>query len=232
VATSWFRRLFDRLGARPQTLGASAQADRIEAVWRRRRELESAAALFHALRRAIGTGPLELAAIRQLAGNLRGGFGSEYAARGGHVEEHIAFWRELAERERDREDGDGAAARAFLADCLLAAGRLPEALAEFARAFAVEPTLLHEFGEELLEVTRKAGGAPWLDYRLACLRAAIAMGGDGEDGDEVRELYGELCDEYRGDPTALAGIRAVGREIDQAVARGDLPRALVRRGPR
>src|SRR5690606_17521895 len=140
-------------------------------------------------------------------------FGSEYASLGGHVDLHINFWRDLSDRSP--------AARAFLADCLLANHQATEAMAEFARAFAADPLLLHEFGHDLLDVARDLGRPAWL-----------VVGGGDEDADAVRELYGELCDEYRGDPTALAGIRAVGREIDQAVVRGELPRALVRRAPR
>ena len=77
-----------------------------------------------------------------------------------------------------------------------------------------------------------------LDARLAALRAQLAAlptgdpDGDGEAADQVREAYGELLDEYRADPASLTRIREVGRLIEQAVERGDLPRALIRRGPR
>jgi hypothetical protein len=227
MAGAWLRRLFDRLGAaRPAAEVRSAQAERVDAVWEGRRELGSASALFDALRGAVGRGPLDDAAVRRLAGHLRGGFGSEYASRGGHVEEHIALWRDLADRSANP------AARGFLADCLLAAGRPTEAMAEFAAAFAADPGLLHEFGDELADAIRGIGGEAWLDYRLACLRAALAVGGDDDDADQVRELYGELCEEHRAEPASLDRIRAVGRQIEEAVARGDLPRALVRRGPR
>lgn len=79
------------------------------------------------------------------------------------------------------------------------------------------------------------GGEVWLALRLGWLRAALAeqrrRAGDGED-DGIRELYGELLDEHRDQPAALARIREVGRLIDEAVERGDLPRALIRRAPR
>jgi tetratricopeptide (TPR) repeat protein len=232
MAVAWLRRLFERLGAaRPPAGGGSAQAERVDRVWQGRGALGSAAALFEALRRAIGDGPVEADALRRLADHLRGGFGSEYAARGGHVEEHIEFWRALAGR-----DG-GAAARGFLADCLLAAGRREEAMAEFDRAFTAEPALVLEFGDELYEVAREVGGPAWVGYRLACLRVALAALGDprardDEDADQIREMYGELCEDHRGDPTAEARVREVGREIEAAVERGALPRALVRRTAR
>jgi hypothetical protein len=76
-----------------------------------------------------------------------------------------------------------------------------------------------------------------LEVRLATLLAQLTAlpGGDpdedGEAGDQVREAYGELLDEYRADPASLSRIREVGRLIEQAVERGDLPRALIRRGP-
>jgi hypothetical protein len=77
-----------------------------------------------------------------------------------------------------------------------------------------------------------------LEVRLAALRAQLAAvpTGDPEEdgvaGDQVREAYGELLDEHRADPESLSRIREVGRLIDLAVERGDLPRALIRRGPR
>jgi hypothetical protein len=228
MAAAWLSRLFERLGsARPSGAARSAQAERVDAVWARRASLGSASALFSALGEALGRGPADDEAIRRLAEHLRGGFGTQSALRGGHVEEHLALWRRVADESGHPH------ARGFHADTLLACGRPAEAMAEFARAFAVDPTLLHEFGDELYEVTRELGGVAWLDYRVACLRAALAAGpGPLPDDDEIRELYGELCDDHADDAEALARIREVGRQIDDAVARGDLPRAMVRRRPR
>lgn len=226
VVGSWLQRILERLGAARPPAAETAAARRVDAVWDRRREHASAAALFGALRHAVEPGPLDAASIRRLAGHLRGGFGSDYAARGGHIDEHIGFWRGLA------DEHDHPAARAFLADCLLAADRPAEALAEFERAFAADPGLLHEFGEDLLPVARGLGGEPWLGYQLACLRAALTVTADGEDADAIREAYGELCEEHHDAPAALVRIREVGRLIDGAVDRGELPRALLRRGPR
>jgi hypothetical protein len=56
VPTAWLRRVFARLGATRSHAETSPQADRIDAVWLRRGELGSAAALFDALRDAVGPG--------------------------------------------------------------------------------------------------------------------------------------------------------------------------------
>jgi hypothetical protein len=72
-----------------------------------------------------------------------------------------------------------------------------------------------------------------LESRLAKLRAKLAAAAgandDGEAADVVREAYGELLDEYRGDADATSRIRDVGRLIEEAAQRGELPRALIRR---
>jgi hypothetical protein len=129
-------------------------------------------------------------------------------------------------------------ARARRAEALLAAGRRDEAMAEYLAVLARDPGLLVELGAEPERVAADMGGDVWLEYRLLALRAALDAAGlpdpDDRDGDTdwVREVYGELLEEHRGHPARLARIRAVGRLIDAAVARGDLPRALVRRAPR
>ncbi|HEU5060682.1 MAG TPA: hypothetical protein VFU21_29325 [Kofleriaceae bacterium] len=124
-------------------------------------------------------------------------------------------------------------ARARRADGLLAAGRREEAVAEYLEVFARDPGLMVELGPGIEQVAAELGGDMWLDFRLAGLRAALEVAGDDDaDTDWVREAYGELLEEHRDDGARLARIREVGRLIDAAVARGDLPRALIRRGPR
>lgn len=126
-------------------------------------------------------------------------------------------------------------ARAGRAAALLASGRREEAMAEYLAVLARDPGLLVELGDEPERVAAELGGEVWLEYRLLALRAALDAPGAAEadgDTDWVREVYGELLEEHRGDRARLARIRAVGRLIDAAVARGDLPRALVRRAPR
>ena len=144
-------------------------------------------------------------------------------------------------RESSRTAGAADAelhALARRADSLLAAGRRDEAMAQYLAVFARDPGLLVELGGELERVAAEMGGDVWLDYRLAGLRAALEQAGQGDDGpdggdaDWVREVYGELLEEHRGDAAQLARIREIGRLIDAAVERGDLPRALIRRAPR
>jgi hypothetical protein len=135
-------------------------------------------------------------------------------------------------RAPDREPVQDAElhARARRAEAQLAAGHKAEAMAGYLAVFARDPGLLVELGAELEPVAAELGGEIWLEFRLLGLRAGLE--GAADDPDWVREAYGELLEEYRDDPVRVARIRAVGRLIDAAVARGDLPRALVRRAPR
>jgi hypothetical protein len=133
-----------------------------------------------------------------------------------------------------RDDPD-LLARARRADGLLAAGRRDEAMAEYLEVFSRDPGLVVELGPAIEQVAAEMGGDVWLDFRLAGLRAALdvaATGADDADSEWVREAYSELLEEHRDDGARLARIRDVGRLIDAAVERGDLPRALLRRGPR
>ena len=128
--------------------------------------------------------------------------------------------------------------RARRADALLAAGRREEGMAEYLEIFARDPGLLVELGPGVEQVAAEMGGDVWLDFRLVGLRAALDVAAAAlavdDDGDTewVREAYGELLEEHRDDGARLSRIREVGRLIDAAVERGDLPRALFRRGPR
>lgn len=54
---------------------------------------------------------------------------------------------------------------------------------------------------------------------------------DAEElGEEVRERYSELLDEYRDDPDALTRIRVLGAIITRLENEGLLPQCLIRRG--
>lgn len=68
-----------------------------------------------------------------------------------------------------------------------------------------------------------------LHWRIAVLRAVVAA---PPDGDAVRELYGELVDRYREQPSRLAALRPLGDEIRRREADGSLPRSLVARSDR
>jgi len=151
-------------------------------------------------------------------------------------------------RERLRGSPGAAAAAAELraeeerlarADVLLAEGRRDEAMAEFLAVFSREPTLLDHFSARLDPIAGELGGEVWLAYRLIGLRAALEAARTpsfSSDADELAELlresYVELLEEHRGSSEATQRIRAIGRLIDEATSRGELPRALIRRAPR
>ncbi|MBA3819130.1 MAG: hypothetical protein H0X17_09585 [Deltaproteobacteria bacterium] len=73
------------------------------------------------------------------------------------------------------------------------------------------------------------GGELALRWRIAVVRSVIA---NPPDGDAVRELYGELVDRYRDDPTGMAALRPLGDEIRRLEAEGLLPSAMVARSDR
>jgi hypothetical protein len=75
----------------------------------------------------------------------------------------------------------------------------------------------------------EVGGELALRWRILVLRAYIA---DPPDADAVRELYGELIDRYRGDPTSLARLKPLGDEIRRRESDGSLPSTLVARSDR
>ncbi len=176
--------------------------------------------------------------VELCAANLRGHCGEELDRIAPHVEEHLDFWTALAECTSSQ------LARLCRAELLLHKGDRDRALEEFLDALECDPSLVG-FRSELAELARERAGEAWLRHRLVILRAALAgqrpdgaegrVGDetdDGADDDHVRELYCELLEEYRADPEALARIRELGALIDEAVDRGDLPRAIVRRAPR
>ncbi|MGE0548512.1 MAG: hypothetical protein AB7O24_16630 [Kofleriaceae bacterium] len=75
----------------------------------------------------------------------------------------------------------------------------------------------------------EVGGDLALRWRIAVVRGVMAA---PPDGDAVRELYGELVDRYRDDPSRLAMLRSIGDEIRKLEADGALPSALVARSDR
>jgi hypothetical protein len=68
-----------------------------------------------------------------------------------------------------------------------------------------------------------------LEQDLAALRALLAS---PPDDDSIRELYGELVDRYREDPSSLEKLRPLGDEIRRLEAEGQLPSTLVVRSDR
>lgn len=228
MAPAWLSHLVDRLRARGD--GVSERERRVLAILVRRASFADEAAFLAELRAELEpeAGSIDEHTVEVLALNLRGHHGEELDRVGVHVGEHLALWSSVVERSASH------LARACRADVLLLAGDRGAALADFLAAVDGDPGLV-AFQPDLAELAREEGGEARLRFRLAELRAALAGLGsddDGDDDDRVRELYGELLEEFRADPGAIARIREVGALIDAAVDRGDLPRAIVRRGPR
>lgn len=75
----------------------------------------------------------------------------------------------------------------------------------------------------------EVGGELALGWHLAVVRAVMVA---PQDGDVVREAYGELVDRYRDDKAALAVIRPLGDEIRRRESDGSLASVLVARSDR
>ena len=204
------------------------------ALLERRPDFADDAAFLDALAGELAP-PIDDDVVHLVAGHLWGHCGEGLDRIGPHLRAHIDFWTELARRSSSQ------LARACRAELLHRAGESDVALAELLDALEFDPGLVH-FRTGLHQLAEQRGGEAWLLHRLARIKAALAgmrtAPGEGpptdEDADDdlVRELYGDLLEEHRGDPEALARIRELGPLIDEAVDRGDLPRAIVRRGPR
>jgi hypothetical protein len=111
-------------------------------------------------------------------------------------------------------------------------------LAALAARIETDPAALAELRADGDALAEKAdpGGAPAaeqgdtaLRWRIAVVRAVIAA---PRDGDEVRELYGELVDRYRDQPERMAALRPLGDDIRRLEAEGTLASSLVARSDR
>jgi hypothetical protein len=226
----WIERLLHKIARR----SSGQQGSRIKRVLSRESAFESRRDFLAALLSELKEGEeLGSEALRALVASLRRYYGEpEGTLVRGTLDPHLVddlawFWGDLARRS------GSAFARACHGEALLAAGETRAAMEAFQTAFAMEPSLIFEFAE--LRSVAAGLGRQWeLGYELAWLRAALAStpaaGDEDAAGDEVRELYSELLEEYASEPEALEKIRELGAEIDRAVASGRLPRALVRRG--
>lgn len=233
MAPAWLSHLVDRLRARGD--GASDRERRVLAVLAGRAGFADESAFLAALRAELGQpgaaaqpDTIDEHTVEILALNLHGHDGEELDRAGAHVGEHLALWSSVVERSASH------LARACRADVLLRAGDRAAALADFLDAVEGDPGLV-AFQPDLAGLAREAGGEATLRFRIAELRAALAglASDDGDDDDDrVREMYGELLEEFRAQPGAIERIREVGALIDAAVDRGELPRAIVRRPPR
>ncbi len=236
MAVAWLHHLIDRLRGAPGPR-AAVQERRVRAIVMRRDSFAGEADFLDALSAeldATGDEPIDERTVEVLAAHLLGLDGAGLDQLRPHLGRHLDFWARLADRS------GVPLARACHADLLLLARDRERALDEFLDALEADPTLV-QFRSEFADLARERGGEAHMRYRMACLRGALAgyradgepdLADDDGDDDYVRELYGELLEDHRGDPDALARIRELGALIDQAVDRGELPRAIVRRGPR
>lgn len=148
----------------------------------------------------------------------------------------------MVERLRRRSGGRSPAAvdavrELHEVEALLDAGDRAGALGRFLDAFEHRPDLAEPWPEELDSTAAASGGELLLRWRLASLRALVhASDGeadaeaDSSDGEEIRERYSELLEDYAGEEAARARIRDLGREIAAREDGEHLPHTLVRRG--
>jgi hypothetical protein len=105
-------------------------------------------------------------------------------------------------------------------------------LAALAARIEADPAALAQDrseGDALADEPAVRDGDAALRWRIAVIRAVIAA---PPDGDAVRELYGDLVDRYRDQPSRLAELRPLGDEIRRLEADGTLARSMVARSDR
>lgn len=227
---SWLKRFIDRFRVTGGAAEGSEQQGRVSlALYRRSLHDTTASFLDELLEQLPPSEVLEEQTLALISAELRGHYGQESEKIGDDYTDHVAFWRRLSERFPN-----SAYASACYADVLLIGGAEELATEQFLSAVEKDPVLLYEFDEDLSRLARAAGGESWLRYQLAALQAAIeteAAATDDEPNDLVRELYGELLEEYADDEPALARVQRVGARISELTNEARLPRAFVRRGP-
>lgn len=226
----WFKRFINSVLARRSRGGGSEQERRIAELLALRAEYPGLRSFLNAVLDALPPEePLQDATVARMARSLRGIHADRLFADEAELAEHAEFWFRVS-----YNFPDSAYARACYADILAAADDVDGALAHFADAFDAKPELLFEFGNEVYDMAKRAGGDIWLRYQIACLRAALDQGAHDavadEDDDYVRELYSELLEEYRDDPAAMRRILHIGAQLRDLEAEDRLPRAIVRRG--
>lgn len=217
----WFHHITDRIGGSESA--ASEHADAISELFYRRSLYKTSGEFLRDLLALFPEGePLADADLRVLLKELRGIWGAEQALAFGELAEQTEFWLGLAAHTGSPY------AHACYGDALLVGGQHAEAVEAFALSLELAPELLPEIAQDLDDVAREVGGEPWLHFCLAKLAALIGGQADPDD-DESRELYSELLEEFSGDSEALERIHYHGQVLAEAVKRGDLPRAMVRR---
>lgn len=140
----------------------------------------------------------------------------------------LALWRRVAAALPDEP-----LAQAYLGDAELAAGDPARGVSLVLAAVEQRPELFLEFGWDLEEPARQAGGALRFRWQLLQLGWQVRAAAEHPDtGDEAREAYGALLEEHRDAPERLAALRPLGEAIRRLEATGGLPRAMVVRSRR
>lgn len=217
----WFHRIAERISGGEHV--PSEHGEAISELFYRRPLYSDSGSFLSDLLALFPEGePLADADLRELLRELRGVWGAEQALVDGDLTEQREFWLALAAHTGSPY------AHACYGDTLLVGGQTGEAVEAFALSLELAPHLLPEIAQDLDDVARDVGGAPWLHFCLAKLAALIGGEADPDD-DESRELYSELLEEFAGNSEALERIHYHGQVLEEAVKRGEMPRAMVLR---
>jgi hypothetical protein len=230
--SDWLERLrgaISSAGRSPDRAPDTEQARRVAAALGERVLFASESSWLDALLACLGDDPIDVRTIDHLVGALKvPGFYGELAD--DEAAAHLAFWRRLAERH----PGDPVLLAHF-AEVEVTLGEPADGLRRLIDAFDRRPELFMEFGWDLEDDARALGGEPLFRWQLHLLRWFISHSEHLESGDEAREVYGTLLEEYADDAARLAQLHPLGDEIQRLEQAGDLPRAMVvrrRRRPR
>jgi hypothetical protein len=222
--SDWIERLRNLVRTDPRRDRApdTDQSRRVEAALGERAVHASESAWMEAIGAAIGEASVDPRTLDHLVAALKSvGLQADLADE--EAAAHLGFWRRLAGRAPDDD-----VLAAHLADIEISLGDPGAGLRRFVDVLDRRPDLFVEFGWELEDDARAAGGELLFRWQLHQLRWFIGAGADqAEVGDEARELYGELLDEYRDDPGRSSRLQALGEEIRRLEVAGDLPRAMV-----
>jgi len=226
--SEWLERLRNLVRTQDRTPD-SEQSRRVEAALLDRALFSSEVRLLDGVLAAIGGDPVDPRTLEHLIGALKSPRLGELTE--DEADGHLSFWRTLAARHPGDPVLD-----AHLADVEMVIGDAGSGLRRFVDVFDRKPELFVEFGWDLEDDARAAGGDLLFRWQLHHLRWFLHAAAEHiEGGEEARELYGELLDEYRDDPDRLARLHPLGEEIHRLEVAGDLPRAMVlrrRRRPR
>lgn len=200
----------------------TAQSRRVETVLVDRSLFASEAGRLDVVLEAIGEAPVDPRTLEHLVGVLKApGVYDDLGE--GEARAHLGFWRALVARQPD-----DAVLAAHLADVEMALGETAAGMARFVEVFERKADLFFEFGWDLEDDARAIGGDILFRWQVQLLRWFLQAAADHlESGEEVRELYGSLLDEYRDQPERLAVLHPFGDEIHRLEVAGDLPRAMV-----